>query len=83
MSTPNHHSQCISPMYSSRFTSNTPTILTQVDKEYMCFMRKSKSDQAARCIKSRIMTKVIDSVLSIDTFEQKCLFLKLCCNLRD
>ena len=46
-------------------------ILTPVGKEYMCFIKEGKSDQAARCIKSRIMTKVIDSVLSIDKFEQK------------
>ena len=39
-------------------------------------MKEGKSDQAARCIKSRIMTKVIDSVLSIDTFEQQCVVLK-------
>ena len=38
-------------------------------------MRKGKSDQAARCIKSKIMTKVIDYVLSIDTFEQQCVVL--------
>ena len=35
-----------------------------------------KSDQATRCIKSRIITKVIYSVLSIDTFEQQCVVLK-------
>ena len=39
-------------------------------------MREGKSDQAARCIKSRIMTKVIDYVLSIDTFEQQYEVLK-------
>ena len=39
-------------------------------------MKEGKYDQATRCIKSRIMTKVIDSVLSIDTFEQKCVVLK-------
>ena len=38
----------------------------------MCFLKESKTDQAVRCIKSRIMTKVIDSVLSIDKFEQQC-----------
>ena len=42
----------------------------------MCFMKEGKSDQAARCIKSRIMTKVIDYVLSIHTFEKKCFMLK-------
>ena len=39
-------------------------------------MKEVKSDQAARCIKSRIITKVIDSVLSIETFEQQCVVLK-------
>ena len=39
-------------------------------------MKEGKSDQAARCIKSRIMTKVIDYVLSIDTFEQQCVVFK-------
>ena len=39
-------------------------------------MKDGKTDQAARCIKSRIMTKVIDYVLSIDTFEQQCVVLK-------
>ena len=40
------------------------------------FYEAGKSDQAARCIESRIMNKVIDLVLSIDTFEQKCVMLK-------
>ena len=39
-------------------------------------LKEGKSDQAARCIRSRIMTKVIDSVLSIDKFEQKFVVLK-------
>ena len=39
-------------------------------------MKEGKSDQAARCIKSRIITKVVDYVLSIDTFEHKCVVLK-------
>ena len=51
-------------------------ILPPVGKEYMRFMKEGKYDQAARCIKSRIMTKVIDSVLSIDTFEQQCVVFK-------
>ena len=42
----------------------------------MCFLKKGKSDQAASCIKSSIMTKVIDSVLSIHTFEKQCVVLK-------
>ena len=39
-------------------------------------MKEGKSSQAARCIKSRILTKVIDYVLSIGTFEQQCIVLK-------
>ena len=39
-------------------------------------MKEGKNDQAARCIKSRITTKVIDSVLSIDKFEQQCVLHK-------
>ena len=76
ISTPNRNSQRIASASSSRLTSNTPMILPPVGKEYMCFMREGKSDQAARCIKSRIMTKVIDYVLSIDTFKQQCVLLK-------
>ena len=43
----------------------------------MCLMREGKSDQAARCIKLKIMTNVIDFVLVIDTFEQQCVVLKV------
>ena len=42
----------------------------------MCFQNDGKISQAAKCIKSRIITKAIDSVLSIDTFEQTCVVLK-------
>ena len=42
----------------------------------MCFQKDGKTAQAARFIKSRIMTNLIDYVLSIDKFEQRCVFLK-------
>ena len=45
-------------------------------KEYICFQNGGKTAQAARCIKSRIMTKVIDYVITIDTFEKQCVVLK-------
>ena len=51
ISTPNHHSQRIASTSSSRLDFNTPTIIPQIGKEYMCFMKEDKSDQAARCIK--------------------------------
>ena len=42
----------------------------------MRFLKKGKTNQAARFIKSDIMTKVIDFVTSVDTFEQQCVVLK-------
>ena len=71
ISTPNHHKQHIATTSSSILNLNAPTILFPVDKEYMCFQKDGKNAQSARCIKSRIMTKVIDSVISIHTFEQQ------------
>ena len=44
ISTPNHHSQRIASTSSSRLNLNTPTILTPVGKEYMCFMKEGKSE---------------------------------------
>ena len=43
----------------------------------MCFQNDGKTAQASRCIKSSIMTKLIDSVLSINTFLKKCILLKV------
>ena len=70
------NSQRIASTSSSILNLHTPTILTPVGKEYMCFIKECKSDQAVRCIKSRITTKVIDYVLSIDTFEHQYVVLK-------
>ena len=39
-------------------------------------MKEGKSDQANRCIKSRIMTKEVDYVLTIGTVEHQCFVLK-------
>ena len=76
ISSPNHHLQRIYSISSSTCSSNTTKILPLVGKEYMCFITEGKSDQAARCIKSRIMTKATDSFLSIDKFEHQCVVLK-------
>ena len=70
ISTPNHHSQHIATTSSSISNLNTPTILPPVGREYMCFLKEGKYEQDVRCIKSRIMTKVIVHVISIDRFEQ-------------
>ena len=42
----------------------------------MCFHNDGKTAQATKCIKSRIIIKVIYSVLFIDTLEQYCVVLK-------
>ena len=52
------------------FNLHTYVKLTSVGKYYMCFQIDGKSAQEAKCVKSKIMTNVIDYVLSIDTFEQ-------------
>ena len=76
ISTPNQHTQHIATTYSIILNLNTPTILPPVGKEYMCFLKDGKTAQSARCIKSRRMTKVINYVLLVDTFEQKIVVLK-------
>ena len=43
----------------------------------MCFKNDGKTAQTARCIKSWIITKVIDYVLLIDKFEQQCVVHKV------
>ena len=42
----------------------------------MCVQKDCKTAQAARCIKLRVITKVIDYVFYIDTFEPKCAVIK-------
>ena len=43
----------------------------------MCFHNNGTTSQATRCIQSRIITKVVDYSLYIDTFEQKGVVLKV------
>ena len=42
----------------------------------MSVQKDDKTSQAARCIKSGLMTKAIDCILFINTFEQTCVVLK-------
>ena len=44
------------------------TQLPPVGKEYLCFQVNRNSPHAAQCVKSRVLNKAIDSILSIDTF---------------
>ena len=77
ISTLNSYTQRIVITSSSILNLYTPTILSPVGKEFMFFLKEGRTDQAARFIKSIIITKVVDSILSIDTFEQKCVVLKV------
>ena len=52
------------------------TQLPPVGKEYLCFHVDNKSPHAAKCVKSRILNKAIDSILSTDKFEQQCVLIK-------
>ena len=42
----------------------------------MSFQITSKSPHATQCVKSQIQNKAIDSILSIDTFEQQYVVIK-------
>ena len=42
----------------------------------MCFHNDGKTAQAAKCVKSRIMTKAIDYVIPIEKFDQICVLFK-------
>ena len=42
----------------------------------MCFQIDGKSVQSAKCVKSRIMTKMIDCVILIDKYEHQIFGLK-------
>ena len=52
------------------------THLPPLGKECFCFQVDKKAPHAAQCIKSRVFNKVIDSILSINTFEQQCVVIK-------
>ena len=54
--------------------------LPPLGKEYLCFQVDNKYPHAAQCVKSRVLNKVIDSILSFNTFEQQCVVIK--CMLR-
>ena len=55
---------------------NTTTKLPPASKLYLCFKIRGRYSHAALCVKSWIINKAIDSILSIDAFEQKCVVIK-------
>ena len=75
-SAPNHLTPLNATLTIPYIKLHTTTKSPPVGKEYLCFQVNGKYSLAARCVKSRIMAKVIDSILSIDTFEQERVVLK-------
>ena len=64
--TPLNTTLTIAPVDLDKTKQSTPA-----GKEYLCFQINSKSPHAAQCVKSRILNKAIDYILSIDTFEKQ------------
>ena len=52
------------------------TQLPPLGKEYLCFQVDNKSPHAAQCVKSRVLNNVIDSILSIKSFEPQRVVIK-------
>ena len=50
--------------------------LPPTGKEYFCFHIHGRSSHAAQCVKSLIINKAVDYILSVDTFEQHCVLIK-------
>ena len=50
--------------------------LPPAGKGYLCLQINGISSHAAQCVKSWIMNKAIDYIISIDTFEQQCIVIK-------
>ena len=75
-STPNHHAQRIAATSANLLNLHTTTKLPPLGKYYFYFQNDGKNAQATKCIKSRIMIKVVYYVLLIDTFEQQFAVLK-------
>ena len=45
--------------------------LPPAGNEYLCFQINGRYSHAAQCVKTRIMNKAIDYILSIETFAQQ------------
>ena len=52
------------------------THLPPLVKEYLCFQVDNKSPHAAQCVKSRVLNRVIYSILYMNTLEQQCVVMK-------
>ena len=46
-------------------------------REYYCFKKYGKSAHSEQCSKSHVLTKVIDKILDIDSFDKQYVILKI------
>ena len=74
-STTKHNAQRIGDISARLLNLHTTAKLLQWVKNIF-FQNDSKSSQSTKCVKSRIMTMVIDYFLSIDIFEQQYVVIK-------
>ena len=44
--------------------------------EYLCFQADGRTARACQCAKSRALTKFIETIMSIGSFEHKCVILE-------
>ena len=63
------------PLVPVKLTKTTE--LPPVGKYYLCFQVNSKYPHAAQYVKSRVLNKAIDYILSIDTYEQQFVVIKI------
>ena len=60
-------------------TTNIPNLfkLPSSGKEYICFQTEGKTVWAAQCAKSRSLTKVMETIFEIDSFEQQYIIINV------
>ena len=64
-------------LYQMRYsTSITSLKLPPYGKQYPCFKSDGKFTHESQCAKSRELTKFIDLILDIESFEQICVIIK-------
>ena len=67
-STPNHHAPLIGAMSVRSFNLRATSKFLPVGKKDVCFQVDGKYSQASKCVKSNIITTVVDYVLSVNKF---------------
>ena len=51
--------------------------ITPLKKEYLCIQTDGRNPRAAQCTKSWVLPKYVKTIISIVSFEQKCVIIKV------